>query len=67
MENTLDKQFLLNEIKDRLHSLEQQASKYRKGRDGHNLHKIKARKDELYRLRKFIEDGLFDNGVEDES
>jgi len=64
--DTIDKQFLLNEINERLKQLELRAAKFRKKKDGHQLHKIKARKDELYRLRKFIEDGFYDKGVEDE-
>lgn len=56
----LDKGMLVEDIKFRLHMLEQQASKYRKGRDGHNMHKMKARKDELARLLQYIENGTFD-------
>lgn len=58
---TIDKGFIIQDIKDRLNALEVQASKYRKGRDGHNLHKIKARKDELERLLQYIENGSYDS------
>lgn len=56
----IDKGMLIEDIKFRLFKLEEQASKYRKGRDGHNMHKMKARKDELTRLLQYIENGTYD-------
>lgn len=56
----IDKVSLLEEMNIRIKKLQVMVEKFRKSKDGSQLHKTAARIDELKKWKRNIEDGLFD-------